>query len=87
MKIDIEYCMQWNYEPRALSLRDELMDEFLTDFDSFEINLIESDGGVFEVVVNDHLQVFSKKQTGRFPNSSYEIIKTINDAIDERRLG
>ena len=87
MKIDIEYCMQWNYEPRALSLRDDLMDEFLTEFDTFEINLIESGGGVFEVVVNDHLQVFSKKQSGRFPNSSYEIIKTINDAIDERRLG
>ena len=87
MKISIEYCMQWNYEPRALSLRDDLMDEFLTDFDSFEINLIESSGGVFEVFVNDNLQVFSKKQTGRFPNSSYEIIKTINDAIDERRLG
>ncbi len=87
MKIDIEYCMQWNYEPRALSLRDDLMDEFLTEFDTFEINLIESGGGVFEVVVNDHLQVFSKKQTGRFPNSSYEIIKTIKDSIDERRLG
>ena len=87
MKIDIEYCIQWNYEPRALSLRDDLMDEFLTDFDSFEINLIESGGGVFEVFVNDNLQVFSKKQTGRFPNSSYEIIKTIRDSIDERRLG
>ena len=87
MKIDIEYCMQWNYEPRALSLRDDLMDEFLTDFDSFEINLIESGGGVFEIMVNDHLQVFSKKQTGRFPNSSYEVIKTIKDAIDERKLG
>ena len=87
MKIDIEYCMQWNYEPRALSLRDDLMDEFLTDFDSFEINLIESSGGVFEVFVNDNLQVFSKKQTGRFPNSSYEVIKTIRDSVDERRLG
>ena len=87
MKIDIEYCMQWNYEPRALSLRDDLMDEFLTEFDSFEINLIESGGGVFEIMVNDHLQVFSKKQTGRFPNSSYEVIKTIKDAIDERKLG
>ena len=63
------------------------MDEFLTEFDSFEINLIESGGGVFEIMVNDHLQVFSKKQTGRFPNSSYEVIKTIKDAIDERKLG
>ncbi len=87
MKISIEYCMQWNYEPRALSLRDDLMDEFLTDFDSFEINLIESGGGVFEIMVNDHLQVFSKKQTGRFPNSSYEVIKTIRDAVNERKLG
>ena len=87
MKIDIEYCMQWNYEPRALSLRDDLMDEFLTDFDSFEINLIESGGGVFEIRVNDNLTVFSKKRTGRFPNSSYEVINTIKDAIDERKLG
>ena len=87
MKIDIEYFMQWNYEPRALSLRDDLMDEFLTDFDSFEINLIESSGGVFEVFVNDNLQVFSKKQTGRFPNSSYEVIKTIRDSVNGRRLG
>ena len=56
-------------------------------FDQFNVQLIESGGGVFEVMVNDHLTVFSKKQVGRFPNSSYEIIKTINDAIDERRLG
>ena len=53
----------------------------------FEVELIQSEGGVFEVMVNDHLQVFSKKQLKRFPNSSYEIIKTINDALDERRLG
>ena len=87
MKISIEYCMEWNYEPRALSLRDDLVDEFSTMFDQFNVELIQSSGGVFEVMVNDHLQVFSKRQVGRFPNSSYEIIKTINDAIDERRLG
>ena len=74
MKISIEYCMEWNYEPRALSLRDDLVDEFSTMFDQFNIELIESSGGVFEVMVNDHLQVFSKRQVGRFPNSSYEII-------------
>ena len=87
MKITIEYCMQWNYEPRALSLRDDLVDEFSTTFDEFKVELVESVGGVYEIFVNEHLQVFSKKQSGRFPNSSYEIIKTINDAIDERRLG
>ncbi len=87
MKITIEYCMQWNYEPRALSLRDDLVESFQGKFDEFKVELVESGGGVFEIMVNDHLQVFSKKQVGRFPNSSYEVIKTINDAIDERRLG
>ena len=86
MKISIEYCMEWNYEPRALSLRDDLVDEFYTAFDEFNVELIQSSGGVFEVMVNDHLQVFSKRQVGRFPNSSYEVIKTINDAIDEKRI-
>ena len=86
MKISIEYCMDWNYEPRALSLRDDLVDEFSTMFDQFNIELIESSGGVFEVMVNDHLEVFSKRRIGRHINSSYEIIKTIIDAIDEKRI-
>ena len=87
MKISIEYCMEWNYEPRALSLRDDLQVEFQNRFNEFNIQLIESGGGVFEVMVNDNLEVFSKRRVGRFPNSSYEVIKTINDAIDEKRIG
>ena len=87
MRISIEYCMEWNYEPRARSLRDDLIKEFKGRFKEFTVEPIQSEGGVFEVMVNDHLTVFSKKQTGRFPNSSYEVIKTINDAIDERRIG
>ena len=87
MKISIDFCMQWNYEPRARSLRDDLIVEFKDRFDEFNVELIESGGGVFEIMVNEHLQVFSKKELNRFPNSSYEIIKTINDSIDEGRLG
>ena len=68
-------------------MRDDLQVEFQNRFNEFNIQLIESSGGVFEVMVNDVLEVFSKRRIGRFPNSSYEIIKTINDAIDERRLG
>ena len=68
-------------------MRDDLVDEFSTMFDQFNVELIESGGGVFEVWVNDHLEVFSKRRIGRHINSSYEVIKTINDAIDERRLG
>ena len=87
MKISIEYCMEWNYEPRARSLREDLIEEFKGRFDEFSVEPIQSSGGVFEVMVNDNLEVFSKKRVGRFPNSSYEVIKTINDAIDEMRLG
>ena len=68
-------------------MRDDLVESFQGRFDEFNVEPIQSSGGVFEVVVNDHLTVFSKKQVGRFPNSSYEVIKTINDAIDERRIG
>lgn len=87
MKISIEYCVQWNYKSKALSLRDDLNKEYNDRFNEFNIELIESGNGVYEIVVNDHLGVFSKKRTGRFPNSSYEVIKTINDAIDEKRIG
>ena len=55
MKIDIHYCTQWNYKPRARSLRDELKNHYDGTFDNFEINLIESSGGAFEVFVNDTL--------------------------------
>jgi len=87
MIITIEYCMQWNYEPRALSLRDDLIDEYSTTFDEFKVELVQGSGGVFEVMVNNALTVFSKRQVGRFPKSSYEVIKTIDDSLDERRLG
>ena len=67
-------------------MRDDLVDEFSTMFDQFNVELIESGGGVFEVWVNNALEVFSKRRIGRHINSSYEIIKTINDAIDEKRI-
>jgi predicted Rdx family selenoprotein len=68
-------------------LRDDLVESFQDRFDEFKVELIESDGGVFEVWINNALEVFSKRRIGRHINSSYEIIKTINDAIDERRIG
>lgn len=68
-------------------MREDLENEFRNRFDEFEVNLIKGTGGVYEIMVNEHLQVFSKKELNRFPNSSYEIIKTINDSIDEGRLG
>ena len=64
MKISIEYCMQWNYEPKALSLRDKIQSRYGVDSE-----LISSGGGVFEVTLNNSL-IFSKKDLGRFPNEN-----------------
>ena len=61
MKISIEYCTKWNYQPRASGLGEELKKKF-----DAEIELLASSGGVFEVVVDGKL-VFSKKALNRFP--------------------
>ncbi len=71
MQISIEYCVIWNYEPRALSLKATLE----KNFPDVNVQLIKSDGGVFEVMQSDKL-IFSKKQTGRFPEDS-EIINAL----------
>ena len=72
MDISIEYCMQWNYEPRAFSLRDELSNKF-----GINSQLIESGGGAFEVKLNDQL-IFSKLNENRFTNPG-EVVKFIED--------
>ena len=72
MKVSIEYCMQWNYEPRALSLRESIQKQF-----GIEAKLIKGSGGVFEVTLNNSL-IFSKKDLGRFPNSN-EVEDILND--------
>jgi selenoprotein W-related protein len=74
MKIVIEYCVVWNYLPRAAGLADELKRIF-----GAEVALKKSTGGVFEVTVNEML-VFSKKQLSRFPDPG-EVKTLIQKAI------
>ena len=62
MTFSITYCVQWNYKPQAVSLAARLKSEF-----SLDVTLIESGGGEFEVLQNDAV-IYSKKQTGDFPN-------------------
>ena len=64
MNIRIEYCVVWSYEPRALSLRDELSNKF------GEIaELKPGDRGAFEVFLNNSL-IFSKLREDRFPENN-----------------
>ena len=75
MNISIEYCVVWNYEPRALSLGDELTNKFGNNI----VVLKAGDRGAFEVFVNNQL-IFSKLQLDRFPNEG-EIITFIEDLL------
>ena len=70
MKITIEYCTAWNYQPQAASLADDIYDKF-----EFKAELLKSGGGAFEVAIDGDL-VYSKLQTGRFPEHS-EIFDSI----------
>jgi len=71
MVFSITYCMQWNYEPQAVSLAARLKAEFAT-----EVELIAAGGGLFEVSCNERV-VYSKKQTGNFPNED-ELIAALS---------
>ena len=71
MDIRIEYCVVWNYEPRALSLREDLNEEF-----GYWAEVTPGATSSFEVYMNGDL-IFSKRQLGRFPNDR-EIIRLIN---------
>ncbi len=62
MKVEIEYCASWNYLPKATSLVDEIKNHM-----QIKEELVASGGGVFEVKVDGDL-IYSKKQTGQFPD-------------------
>ena len=74
MNISIEYCVQWNYLPRASSLEAELKSRFR----GVETKLISSGGGVYEIILEGEL-IFSKKTLGRFPDDG-EVAALIKQA-------
>jgi selenoprotein W-related protein len=65
--------------PKAISLVEELMADHYFRFDVEEISLIPKSGGIFEVTVDDKL-IYSKKQTGEFPETE-EIVGKIRDIL------
>jgi len=64
MQVTIEYCNRWGYREKAASLAEQIRKRF-----AGEVRLLESSGGVFEVTVDGAL-LYSKKQTGEFPDQA-----------------
>ena len=64
MEVKIEYCTQWGYLDKALSLRESIEKQY-----GVTAELIQGTSGVFEVSFNNSL-LFSKKELGRFPNEN-----------------
>ncbi len=69
MKVEIHYCTEWHYEPGAASLAEELRSAFSAD-----AKLVPGHNGIFDVIVDDEL-VFSKSETGRFPETGEVVTK------------
>lgn len=64
VEITLEYCVPCSYLSRAQWMIGEIMGDLQDDVAS--LTLRTGDGGCFEWAVNGEL-VFSKKQSGRFP--------------------
>jgi len=58
----IKYCGSWGYQPKAVSLAAQLEDEL-----GISTRLEVGSGGVFDVWIDNRL-VFSKSETGNFPD-------------------
>ena len=83
-KIEIEYCTHCHWLLRAGWMAQELLTTFNTDLSS--LALVPGTGGIFEVRLNGAV-IYSRKETGRFPESK-ELKQLVRDVIDpERSLG
>lgn len=82
--VEIEYCTQCHWLLRSAWMAQELLTTFESDI--ARLTLVPGTGGIFEVRLNGEV-IFSRKATGRFPESK-ELKQLIRDRIDpERSLG
>ena len=77
MDIKLEFCVVWNYTPRAVSTIEDILEIYGQKVKS--INLIPGSGGVFEFYLNDEL-LYSKLETGRHTEEG-EILGLIEKAL------
>jgi selenoprotein W-related protein len=76
-RVEIEYCSQCRFVLRAGWLAQELLMTFGPEIG--ELALVPGTGGVFIVRVNGQV-IFSRAQTGRFPEAK-ELKQAVRDCI------
>jgi selenoprotein W-related protein len=82
--IEITYCTQCRWLLRAAWLAQELLTTFEQDLAG--VTLRPGTDGIFEISLNQKL-IFSRKESGRFPEAK-EVKQLVRDSIDpERDLG
>ena len=74
MQIKIEYCVTWNYLPRATSLVAGILDKFGNDVEN--LTILPSSGGAYNIWKDDKL-IFSKHEVSRFPFNDDEVINKL----------
>ena len=74
MQIKIEYCVTWNYLPRATSLVAGILEKFGSEVET--LTILPSSGGAYNIW-KDGALIFSKKDLGRFPHSDDEVINKL----------
>ena len=77
MEIKLEFCIVWNYTPRAVSTVEDILEKYGKEVES--IDLIPGTGGVFELYLNGEL-IYSKLETGRHTNEG-EILELMEKAL------
>lgn len=76
-KVEIQYCTQCRWLPRACWMAQELLTTFQDELGG--VTLAPATGGTFDVFVDGDL-IYSRKQEGRFPESK-ELKQLVRDCI------
>lgn len=83
-RVSIEYCTQCRWLLRAGWMAQELLTTFVDELG--EVALMPGKGGVLDVRVDGEL-VYSRKETGRFPEMK-EIKQLVRDRVaPDKNLG
>ena len=77
MDIKLEFCVVWNYTPRAVSTVEDILEKYGQEVKS--IDLIPTSGGKFEFYLNGDL-LYSKIETDRHTEDG-EILGLIEKAL------